>query len=167
MLKPRVNRDVGWLAQSRTTKTLLQQLLVTYPLGTQRVTYLIPHYIVLFWNLTHIRELLLMVDSNLLLITPIPYLILSVLTLLLYKALLASLLGIIGSIDGHNIVLNLTKLFSICARIRESLSNIVVKNIKGMSLLRPRLLKLKVSNRNLLRIEKLTLTQLLLLVYMH
>ena len=98
-----------------------------------------------------------MVDGNLLLITPIPYLILSILTLLLYKALLASLLGIMGSIDGYSIVLNLTKLFSICARIRESLGNVVVKNIKGMLLLRPRLLKLKVSNRNLLRIEKLTL----------
>ena len=106
-----------------------------------------------------------MVDSNLLLITPIPYLILSVLTLLLYKALLASLLGIIGSVDGRGIVLNLTKLFSISAR--KSLGNIVVKDIKGLSLLRPRLLKLKVSNRNLLRIEKLTLTQLPLLVCMH
>src|ERR1700720_2064169 len=113
------------------------------------------------------RKLLLMVDSNLLLITPIPYLILSILTLLLYKVLLASLLGIIGSVNSHSIVLNLTKLFSIYARIRESLGNIVVKNIKGTSLLRPRLLKLKVSNKNLLRIEKLTLTQLPLLVYMH
>jgi len=36
----------------------------------------------------------------------------------------------------------------------ESPGNIVVKNIKGTSLLRPRLLKLKVSNRNLLRIKK-------------
>src|ERR1700722_19381699 len=99
-----------------------------------------------------------MVDGNLLLITPIPYLILSILTLLLYKALLASLLGIIGSIDSCGIVLNLTKLFSICARIRESPGNIVVKDIKGTLPLRPRLLKLKVSNRNLLRIEKLTLT---------
>ena len=71
--------------------------------------------------------------------------------------LLASLLGIIGSVDSRGIVLNLTKLFSIYARIRESLGNVVVKNIKGTSLLRPRLLKLKVSNRNLLRIEKLTL----------
>src|ERR1700723_4659254 len=106
----------------------------------------------------HIRKLLFIVDGNLLLITPIPYLILSVLTLLLYKVLLASLLGIIGSVDGHSIVLNLTKLFSICARIRESLGNVVVKNIKETSLLRPRLLKLKVSNRDLLRIEKLTLT---------
>ena len=98
-----------------------------------------------------------MVDSNLLFITPISYLILNILILLLYKALLASLLGIIGSIDSYSIVLNLTKLFSIYARIRESLGNIVVKDIKGMLLLRPRLLKLKVSNRNLLRIEKLTL----------
>src|ERR1700733_9687599 len=115
----------------------------------------------------HIHKLLLMVDSNLLLITPIPYLILSIPTLLLYKVLLASLLGIIGSIDSRGIVLNLTKLFNICARIRESLGDIVVKNIKGILLLRPRLLKLKVSNRNLLKIEKLTLTQLPLLVRMH
>ena len=77
------------------------------------------------------------------------------------------MLEIIGSINGCGIVLNLTKLFSICARIRESLGNVVVKNIKGMSPLRPRLLKLKVSNGNLLRIEKLTLTQLPLLVRMH
>ena len=61
-----------------------------------------------------------------------------------------------GSIDGRGIVLNLTKLFSISAR--ESLGNVVVKDIKGLSLLRPRLLKLKVSNGNLLRIEKLILT---------
>ena len=108
-----------------------------------------------------------MVDGNLFLITPISYLILSILTLLLYKALLASLLGIIGSINSYSIVLNLTKLFSIYTRIRESLGNVVVKNIKGTLLLRPRLLKLKVSNGNLLRIEKLTLTQLLLLVRMH
>src|SRR3984885_13801501 len=114
-----------------------------------------------------IRKLLFMVDGNLLLITPIPYLILSILTLFLYKVLLASLLGIIGSIDSYSIVLNLTKLFSICARIKESLGNIVVKDIKGTSLLRPRLLKLKASNRNLLRIEMLTLIQLPLLVCMH
>jgi len=104
------------------------------------------------------RELLLIVDGNLLLITPIPYPILSIPTLLLYKALLAGLLGIIGSIDSHGIVSNLTKLFSVCAGIRESPGNIVVKDIKGMSPLRPRLLKLKVSNGNLLRIKKLTLT---------
>ena len=74
------------------------------------------------------------------------------------------MLGIIGSINGRGIVLNLTKLFSIYAKIRESLGNVVVKNIKGLLPFRPRLLKLKVSNRNLLRIE---LTQLPLLVYMH
>ena len=106
-----------------------------------------------------------MVDGNLFLITPIPYLILNILTLLLYKALLASLLGIIGSVDSRGIVLNLTKLFSIGAG--ESLGNVVVKDIKGTLLLRPRLLKLKVSNGNLLRIEKLTLTQLPLLVCMY
>jgi len=71
--------------------------------------------------------------------------------------LLAGLLGIIGSIDSYGIVLNSTKSFSIYARIKESLGNIVVKDIKETSPLRPRLLKLKVSNRNLLRIEKLTL----------
>jgi len=64
----------------------------------------------------------------------------------------------VGGVDSCGIVLNLTKMFSIGARIRQSLGNVVVKDIKGLSLLRPRLLKLKVSNRNLLRIEKLTLT---------
>ena len=48
-------------------------------------------------------------------------------------------------------------MFSIGARIRESPDDVVVKNIKGLLLLRPRLLKPKVSNRNLLRIGKLTL----------
>ena len=108
-----------------------------------------------------------MVDGNLFLITPISNPILSILTLLLYKVLLASLLGIIGSVNSCGIVLNLTKLFSICAKIRESLGNVVVKDIKGTLPLRPRLLKLKVSNGNLLRIEKLTLTQLPLLVRIH
>jgi len=112
----------------------------------------------LFRNLTYIHKLLLIVDSNLLLITPIPYPILSVPTLLSHKALLAGLLGIIGSIDGRGIVLNSTKLFSVYARIRESPGDIVVKDIKGTSPLRPRLLKLKVSNGNLLRIEKLIST---------
>ena len=64
------------------------------------------------------------------------------------------MLGIIGSVDGYSIVLNLTKLFSIYAKIRESLGDVVVKDIKGTLPLRPRLLKLKVSNGNLLRIEK-------------
>ena len=48
-------------------------------------------------------------------------------------------------------------MFSISAKIKESPGDVVVKDIKGTSLLRPRLLKLKVSNRNLLRIGKLTL----------
>jgi hypothetical protein len=60
----------------------------------------------------------------------------------------------------------LAKSFSIYAGIRESPGNVVVKDIKGTSPLRPRLLKLKVSNKNLLRIKKLTLT-LLLLVRMY
>ena len=71
--------------------------------------------------------------------------------------MLAGLLGIIGSVDSCGIVLNLTKLFSVCAGIRESPGDVVVKDIKETSPLRPRLLKLKVSNGNLLRIEKLTL----------
>jgi len=71
-----------------------------------------------------------------------------------------------GSVDSYGIVSNSAKLFSIYTRIRESLGDRVVKDIKGTSPLRPRLLKLKVSNRNLLRIEKLTLTQLPLLVRM-
>jgi len=48
-------------------------------------------------------------------------------------------------------------MFSIGARIKESLGNVVVKNIKESLPLRPRLLKPKVSNGNLLRIGKLTL----------
>ena len=59
-----------------------------------------------------------------------------------------------GSIDGYSIVSNLTKLFSICARIRKSLGDIVVKNIKSIPLLRSRLLKLKVSNRKLSKNRK-------------
>ena len=62
-----------------------------------------------------------------------------------------------GSIDSRSIVLNLIKLFSISTKIKESLGNIIVKDIKGLLLLKPRLLKLKVSNGNLLRIEKLIL----------
>ena len=53
--------------------------------------------------------------------------------------LLASLLGIIGSIDSYSVILNLTSSLSISTR--ERLSNIVVKNIKGTPLLRPRLLE--------------------------
>jgi len=51
--------------------------------------------------------------------------------------------------------------------MRESLGNIVVKDIKGTPLFRSRLLKLKISNRNLLKIKKLTLTQLLFLIYIY
>ena len=139
--KPKINRDIGWLAQSRTTKTLLQQLLVTYPLSTQKVTYLIVHYIMLFGNLTYIYKLLLIVYSDLLLITL--YLILNILALFPYQALLVSLLRVIGGIDGYSIILNLTQLLKISTRVRESLSNIVVKDIESMLLLRLRLLKLK------------------------
>ena len=71
--------------------------------------------------------------------------------------LLAGLLRVIDSVDSYSIVLNLIKLFSISAGIKKSLGDIVVKDIKKLSLLRPRLLKLKVSNKNLLRIKKLTL----------
>ena len=94
-----------------------------------------------------IHELLLIVDSdllfsNLLFITSILYPILSILTLLAHQALLASLLGIIGNINSYSIVLNSTQLFSISTEMRECLSNIIVKNIKGMLPLRPKLLKL-------------------------
>jgi len=49
-------------------------------------------------------------------------------------------------------------MFSISVGMKESLSDIVVKDIKESLPLRPRLLKLKVSNENLLKIEKLILT---------
>ena len=48
-------------------------------------------------------------------------------------------------------------MFSISIRIKERLGNIIVKDIKGILLFGPRLLKPKVSNKSLLRIEKLTL----------
>ena len=54
------------------------------------------------------HKLLFMVYSNFFFIIPIFYSIFSILTLLLHQALLASLLGIIGSINGYNIILNLT-----------------------------------------------------------
>ena len=71
--------------------------------------------------------------------------------------MLANLLEIIGGINSYNIILNLTQLFSISTRIKEYLGDIIIKNIKGILLLRPRLLKPKVSNKSLLKIEKLTL----------
>jgi len=59
-------------------------------------------------------------------------------------------------------------LFSISAGIRESLGDIVVKDIERTSPLRPRLLKLKVSNGKLSKkIGKLTSTQLPLLIYIY
>ena len=97
------------------------------------------------------HKLLPVVNSNLLfnnlffsdlLITPILYFILSILTLLVHQALLAGLLGIIGNINSYNIVLNSTQSFSISAGIKEYLSNIIVKDIKGTPPLKPRLLKL-------------------------
>jgi hypothetical protein len=54
------------------------------------------------------HELLSIVDGDFFFITPIPYPIFSVLALLLHQILLASLLGVIGSIDGYSIILNLT-----------------------------------------------------------
>ena len=48
-------------------------------------------------------------------------------------------------------------MFSIGIKIKECLGNIIVKNIKGILLFKSRLLKPKVSNKSLLRIEKLTL----------
>ena len=107
-----------------------------------------------------IYKLLSVIDSNLLFsnfffITFILYPILSILTLLAHQALLTSLLGIIGNINSYNIVLNLTQLFSISTGIREYLSNIIVKDIKGILLFRPRLLKLQVNNRKLSKDRKI------------
>ena len=46
-----------------------------------------------------------------------------------------------GGINGHGIVLNLTQLFNISIKVRESLGNVVVKDIKSILPFRPRLLK--------------------------
>src|SRR6266566_3754814 len=60
-----------------------------------------------------------------------------------------------GSINSYNIISNLTQLLRINVRVRESLSDIVVKDIKGMPLFRPKLLKsLKAYNRNLSKNRK-------------
>ena len=45
----------------------------------------------------------------------------------------------------------------ISIKMRERLNNIIVKDIKGILLLRPKLLKPKVSNKSLLKIKKFTL----------
>ena len=63
--------------------------------------------------------------------------------------MLASLLEIMGNIDGYNIVLNLTQLFSISTKIRECPGNIIVKDIKSTPLLKFRLLKLQINNKKL------------------
>ena len=139
ILKPRMDRDIGWLVQSRTTKTLLWQLLVIYPLGTQGLAYLITHHIILLRNLTYIYKLLPVVSGDLFFITPILCLFLNILALLPYQALLVGLLGIIGGVDSHGIVVNLIQLFQISAK--KGLGDIVVKDIKGMLLFRLRLLK--------------------------
>ena len=87
-------------------------------------------------------------------ITSILYSIFSILTLLVHQALLAGLLKIIGNIDSYSIVSNLTQSFSISTGMRECLNNIVVKNIKGMPLFRPRLIKFQVSNKKLFKDRK-------------
>ena len=91
--------------------------------------------------MAYIYKLLPIIYSNLLLITPILYLILSVLALLFYQALLVSLLEIINSINSYSIILNLTQSLRISTGGRESLSNIVVKNIKDLNIYNRKLFK--------------------------
>ena len=136
-----MNRDVGWLAQSRTTETLLRQLSVTYPLGTRRVTYLITHHIMLLRNLTRMRELLLVVYGDLLFIVPILHPIFGIPALLAHQTLLAGLLGIVRGVDGCGIVSNSTQSFSIGAGMRERPGDVIVKDIEGTPPLRPGLLE--------------------------
>jgi hypothetical protein len=70
--------------------------------------------------------------------------------------LLVSLLRIVSNVNGYNIIINSTQSFRVSTRIGPG--NIVVKDIKGTPLFRPRLLKsLKACNRNYLKIGKLTL----------
>jgi len=87
------------------------------------------------------RKLLLIVYSDLLLIIPILYPILSIPTLLSHQALLASLLGIVSGIDGRGIISNSTQSLSISTRIKKRPGDIVVKDIKSTPPLRPRLLE--------------------------
>ena len=97
-----------------------------------------------------------MVYGDLLLITL--YFILSILALFLYQVLLVSLLRVIGGIDSYGVILNLTQPLRISTGVRESLGNIVVKDIKSTPLLRPRLLKcLKAYNRKLSKKRKIYL----------
>ena len=74
--------------------------------------------------------------------------------MLLYQALLASLLEIIDSIDSCNIILNLTQSLNISTKIKEHLGNIIVKDIKGILLFKPKLLKLKINNKKLFKDKK-------------
>ena len=100
------------------------------------------------------HKLLPIIDSNLLFITPTLYSIFSIPALFSHQALLASLLGVIGSVNSYGIILNSTQLFSINTGIKECLGNIVVKNFKGTPPLRPRLLKFQVSNKKLFKDKK-------------
>ena len=84
IFKPKMNRDIGQLVQSRTTKTLLRQLLIIYPVGTWGLAYLIIYHIVLLKDLMYIYELLPIVGGDLFLITPTLCLLLSIPALLLY-----------------------------------------------------------------------------------
>src|SRR6266700_458000 len=60
-----------------------------------------------------------------------------------------------GGIDSCGVILNLTQLLRISAGVRESLGDIIVKDIKGILLLRPKLLKsLKAYNRKLSKNKK-------------
>ena len=83
-LKPRMNKNISQLAQSRTTKTLLWQLSIIYPLGTQGLAYLIIYHIVFLKDLIYIYKLLPVVGGDFLFITPILYLLLNILALLPY-----------------------------------------------------------------------------------
>src|SRR6266699_1994942 len=60
-----------------------------------------------------------------------------------------------GGIDSCSIILNSTQSLRISARVRESLGDIVIKDIKGTPPLRPKLLKsLKAYNRKLSKNKK-------------
>src|SRR6266567_2055742 len=60
-----------------------------------------------------------------------------------------------GGINSCGIILNLTQLLRISTKVRKNLGDIVVKDIKGTLLFRPRLLKsLKACNRKLSKNRK-------------
>ena len=60
-----------------------------------------------------------------------------------------------GGINSYSVISNLTQSLRISTRIKESLGDIVVKDIKGTPLFRPRLLKsLKAYNRKLSKNRK-------------